>query len=257
MIAPMAQLDIQVDAASMTYGSGQAAVEVLDHLTFSVERGDLCCVVGPSGCGKTTLLRILLGLIQPTSGLVTLAPDRVEQGIAYVQQFSPLLPWRTVLQNAALGLEIRGRLNEASLQHVRAQVQRIGLTGFEDRVAKEISGGMRQRTAIVQALEARPGLLFCDEPFSAIDFVGRLELSAHFKRMCRVQGVTTVFVTHNIEEAIYLADKIIVLGARPARLINEHLPRLSQSPEDPVECRRSPEFEVLFQKVWDELKPAI
>jgi len=245
--------DIVVSDLTVIYDTRGRVVQALDHVSLCVARGQMCCVVGPSGCGKSTLLRAILGLVSPASGTVYVDPGRVRDGMAFVQQDCPLLPWRTALQNACLGAEIRGDLNTVIVDRVKRQLADLGLSGFEGNLAAELSGGMRQRVAIARALESRPGLLFCDEPFSAVDFVGRLALSSQFKYMCRVRGITTVFVTHNIEEAIFLGDIIVVLTGRPGRVKRVYRPQLSVGSEDAVKCREAPEFSELFQSIWRDL----
>lgn len=250
----MNSIDIAAKSIGMTYGDGDELVSVLDKIDLTIEEGQFVCIVGPSGCGKTTLLRILMGLQLPTVGTVSVRPEQVKEGIAYVQQEAALLPWRTLLQNAALGLESRHPLNEPRIDFLQNLIEEYRLRGFESHLPSELSGGMRQRTAIVRALASRPRILYCDEPFSAIDFVGRLELNTRFKFMCKVEGITVVFVTHNIEEAIFLGDRVLVMRKSPSCIVAEYRPKLSIGAEDAVRCRASPEFGELFQKIWSDLK---
>lgn len=247
------QPDILVTDLTVTFNANGRSVQALDKVSMSFERGHMCCIVGPSGCGKSTLLRAILGLIEPTSGSVHVNEERRQEGIAFVQQDNPLLPWRTALQNACLGAEISGKVNQVILDRVRRQLLEFGLGGFEDSLTRELSGGMRQRVAIARALESRPALLFCDEPFSAVDFVGRLSLTSRFKHLSRVRGITTVFVTHNIEEAIFLGDVVLVMTGRPGRIKGRYTPQLSTGSEDAVKCRQAPEFTALFQSIWKDL----
>jgi NitT/TauT family transport system ATP-binding protein len=178
----------------------------------------------------------------------------VAGGIAYVPQEPSLLPWRTSLQNACLGLELKGALNQDRVQSVRDSLEEYGLRGFEQSLPGELSGGMRQRISVIRALESNPQLMLCDEPFSAIDFVTRLDLNTRFKRMCRVNAITTIFVTHNIEEAIFLADEVAVMSGRPGRIVSSYRPRLSVAPDDAVKSRSSPEFAKYFLRIWNDLK---
>lgn len=247
-------VDVKAVDLTKVFDRDGSPLTVIDDVSFEVKRGDLLSIVGPSGCGKTTLLRMLAGLLSPTSGQILLNPDRERSGVALIPQSAVLLPWRTLLQNATLGMEIAGRCSAASLERVRYQIEAFGLAGFENSLPEELSGGMAQRVAVIRALESQPRILFCDEPFSAIDFVGRLELNTRFKYMCKVQGITTIFVTHNIEEAIFLGDEIIVMSARPARIVSAYSPKLSIGSDDAVECRKSPEFADLFQQIWRDLK---
>jgi NitT/TauT family transport system ATP-binding protein len=199
-------------------------------------------------------LKILAKLLVPTKGEVWIDPSQLKGGIAYVPQSPLLFPWRTLLQNASLGLELKGQLNSAGLERIKSMIEKYGLRGFEQSVPTELSGGMAQRVALIRALESKPRILFCDEPFSAIDFVTRLSLTTHFKFLCSVDKITTVLVTHNIEEAIFLGNKVIVMSGRPGRIIATHHPKLSVGSEDAVECRRAPEFGQLFVQIWKELK---
>jgi ABC-type nitrate/sulfonate/bicarbonate transport system ATPase subunit len=247
-------VDIKVERVTKIFPGREGNVDALDEVSFEVERGTLFCIVGPSGCGKSTLMRLLLGIDNPTSGNIWLNPDRVSAGVALIQQSSVLLPWRTVLQNAALGLEVKGNVRREHIEYIRDEIKRVGLGGFEHTPWSELSGGMRQKVAIICALVSRPALLFCDEPFSAIDFVTRLDMNMHFKNMCEIASITTVFVTHNIEEAIFLGDRIAVMSRRPGKIVSIHNAILSKDPHDAVKCRESPEFEALFMKIWGELK---
>ncbi|MCH7575219.1 MAG: ATP-binding cassette domain-containing protein [Candidatus Marinimicrobia bacterium] len=246
-------IDIVAENLGKTFSNGTKHLIAIENVAIEVGRGKLFCIVGPSGCGKSTLLRLLIGLLEPTTGKVILDLDRRNKGIAYVQQTASLLPWRTVLQNALLGAELKGPLNSTIVERIKNGIREYGLAGFEQSMPPELSGGMRQKVDIIRAIESRPKILFCDEPFSAIDFVTRLELSTRFKKMCRVHGITTVFVTHNIEEAIFLGDEIVVMSGRPGRIISKYIPALSIGSEDAVKCRESPEFSDLFFKIWKDL----
>lgn len=250
----MTSVDIKAESVSMAYGKGDDRVLVLDNINLAIEEGQFVCIVGPSGCGKTTLLRILMGLQRPTKGMVSVRTEQTNGGIAYVQQEAALLPWRTLLQNAALGLESKHPLNGPRIDFLQNLIEQYRLRGFESHLPSELSGGMRQRVAVVRALAGRPRILYCDEPFSAIDFVGRLELNTRFKFMCKVEGITVVFVTHNIEEAIFLGDRVFVMRKGPSRIVAEYRPKLSIDAEDAVKCRVSPEFGELFQNIWNDLK---
>lgn len=248
------EIDIIAQNVGKVFRNGDTSVNAIDSVSLSVQRGRFLSIVGPSGCGKTTLLRILAKLLEPTTGSVELALDRVKSGVAYIPQAAMLLPWRTLLQNAALGSELKGSLNKARIDRIEEQIEHYGLGGFERSLPAELSGGMAQRVAVVRALESRPHILFCDEPFSAVDFVTRLSLNTKFKYLCSIQGITVVFVTHNIEEAIFLGDEVAVLSGRPSRIVQTYEPHLSIANEDAVECRKSPEFAELFIQIWKDLK---
>jgi NitT/TauT family transport system ATP-binding protein len=246
--------DVECEGISKIFGQGREAVHALQHVSITVGQGKMLCIVGPTGSGKSTLLRILLGFQTPTEGSVRIIADRRREGIAYIQQDSQLLPWRTVLQNAALGRELKGRIKPPDVLGLRAELESFGLERFAETKSNELSGGMRQKVALVRALASRPRILFCDEPFSAIDFVGRLELNTLFKKMCGNEKITTVLVTHNIEEAIFLGDEIVVLSNRPGRVVAKYDVTLSQGAHDAVLVRKDPEFQRLFLEIWGNLR---
>ena len=250
---PSPPADIQISNLYKQFDRvGGPPLAVINNISFAVERGALLVIVGPSGCGKTTLLRILAGHEEKTSGDITYDDER-KLKTATIEQSPALLPWRTAFQNACLGAEIRGRLNDVVSQRVRELFSEFGLGGSEHQFPSQLSGGMQQRVAIVRALESEPRMLFCDEPFSAIDFVTRLQLNTEFKKMCRLIGCTTVFVTHNIEEAVFLGDRVLVLNKRPCEIVKDIRPQLSLFPHDAVKCRQSPEFGAYFSDIWKAL----
>ncbi|HKR06117.1 MAG TPA: ATP-binding cassette domain-containing protein [Bacteroidia bacterium] len=248
------EFDIIVEDLEKSFGEISNSITVLKNVSFKIKRSEIFCLLGPSGCGKSTLLKILLNLIPKTSGKITVDFERSKQ-IAYVQQHSLLLPWRNLLQNASIGTELRKDLHPDTIDRIYNRIQEYGLKGFEEKFPSELSGGMKQRVDIIRAVESRPLLLFCDEPFSAIDFVTRLDLCAKFKKMCHLGRMTTLFVTHNIEEAIFLGDTVAVMSGRPGRVISIHdttFPSLDKY--NAVECRESKEFIELFRKIWEDLK---
>lgn len=253
--------DIEVINLSARYISNGRSLEVVKGLTFSVERGKLVAIIGPSGCGKSTLLRILTKLNQPSSdklsisGIMRRDSDR-EKNTAIIEQSPALFPWRTAFQNVCIGAEIREEFNAGHCERIRDSFKEYKLNGFEGSFPAELSGGMQQRVAILRALNSEPDLLFCDEPFSAIDFVTRLYLNKLFKSMCGELECTTIFITHNIEEAIFLADRIIVLSNRPCEIIDDFVPVLSRFSTDPVKCRELPEFTQHFMRIWKKLEPS-
>ncbi|CCI23968.1 ABC transporter ATP-binding protein [Microcystis aeruginosa] len=247
-------IDIKVKNLSVKFQKNSKSFFALDGVDFEVKRGEFFCIVGPSGCGKSTLLKTLLGFLQPTTGEVDISEERKKAGMVYLPQSPSLLPWRTLLQNAALGLEIKGKLNKDRQDTLKFDISKFGLGDFEKHLSTEISGGMKQKVELIRALASKPQLLFCDEPFASIDFVNRFELNTEFKYRCSIAGTTTVFVTHNIEEAIFLGNKIAVMSQRPGQIMKIYEPKLSKNAHDAIKCRESPEFEDLFQKIWENLK---
>ncbi|RLI74496.1 ABC transporter ATP-binding protein [Archaeoglobales archaeon] len=195
-------------------------LRVLDNITFKVEKNSFTCIIGESGCGKTTLLRIVSGLERADAGKVLFNGRKVEvNDVGFVFQDDRLLPWRTTLKNVAFGLEVRN--DKKALEKAREVLKIVGLEGFENYYPKQLSGGMRQRVGIARALAINPKILLMDEPFAALDAQTRNRMQAELLEIWNKERKTVLFVTHNIDEAVYLADKIIVLSKRPARVVEE------------------------------------
>jgi NitT/TauT family transport system ATP-binding protein len=227
-------------------------LQVLDDISFDVRAGEFFVIVGPSGCGKTTFLRIVQGLDRPTSGAILLSgrplsgpgPDR-----AFVFQHDSLFPWRTVLSNVTFGPELRGVPRAAAAQAARDIVSLVGLTGFEGHYPHELSGGMRQRVNLARAFAVDPDILLMDEPFAALDALTRETMQQELVRIVDTTRKTVLFITHQIDEAVLLADRIAVFSARPGRLmrtIDVDLPRPRS-----LGVKRTPRFQALVEEVWD------
>ncbi len=222
---------LDVQKLGRAFSSDRGYVAALEDVSFQAHRREFMCVVGPSGCGKSTLIRILAGLDQPTSGQMLLdgkpvlgpGPDR-----GMVFQGYTLFPWRTVLENVMFGLEMRGLRRTAAEHEALEWVEIVGLRRFANAYPHELSGGMKQRVAIARALANRPRILFMDEPFAALDAQTRAQMQSYLIQLWKQIDITIVFVTHDLEEAVYLADRILVLGAHPGHvreLIEVALPR--------------------------------
>ncbi len=204
-------------------------LEVLRDVSLSVRPREFVSLLGPSGCGKSTLCNIVAGLVRPDGGEVLLggAPlDGARGRVAYMQQKDLLLPWRTVLDNAILGLEIQGTPRERARDEARAMLVRFGLEGFERAYPATLSGGMRQRVALVRTLLCNRDLLVLDEPFGALDAMTRAAMQGYLLRLREEFGRTVLFITHDIEEAVLLSDRIYIMTARPGRIRAELLPDL-------------------------------
>ncbi|WP_434740685.1 ABC transporter ATP-binding protein [Micromonospora sp. SH-82] len=229
-----------------TYGSGDRAVEAIRDLTLTVDRGEFVCVVGPSGAGKTTLLKSLCGLMKPSSGTVTLAGAPVtgppkEIALVFQDYSRSLMPWFTVHRNVGLPLRIRYPSTADRAERVTTALDAVGLSGFGDRYPWQLSGGMQQRVAIARGLAYAPEILLLDEPFASVDAQTRADLEDLILRVRDDTGVTMLLVTHDIDEAVYLADRVVVLSARPSvvlETVEVDLPR----PRDQVTTKRSPRF---------------
>ena len=230
-------------------------VTALKDFNVSVEEGEFVSIVGPSGCGKSTFLNVLLGLIPPHSGEMAINGRRVEgpgQDRAMVFQEFGLLPWRTVLNNVELGLELKGVATSERRPVSQKFIEMVGLAGFEGHYPHELSGGMKQRVGLARALATDPDVLLMDEPFAALDAQTRDIMQAELLHIWQEAKKTVLFVTHQIEEAVYLSDRVIVMTKRPGRtkkIIDIPLPR----PRD-YEMRVTQEFNDLKLQLWNELK---
>ncbi|MBL8688069.1 MAG: ABC transporter ATP-binding protein [Rhodospirillaceae bacterium] len=244
---------IEVRAISKIYAGG---VEALNDISLEVPRGKLTTLLGPSGCGKTTLLKIIAGLIPATSGEVLVSgrpvtgpgPDR-----AFVFQDFALMPWASVLRNVAFGLELRGVSRSERDEVARRHIAEVGLAGFEDRHPHELSGGMRQRVGLARALAVDADVLLMDEPFSSVDEQTRRKFQEDMLGLLSAHGKTVLFVTHSIEEAVYLSDRIVLLSRRPSRVAQVIEPEIRRG-DDPEAIRRHPAYLDTVETIWQGLK---
>ena len=239
-----------------SYHSAQGETVALENISFSVKEGEFLAVVGPSGCGKSTLLSIIAGLIRPEAGTIIFDnPDGSLQypRIGYMLQHDHLFEWRTVYQNVLLGLEINHMLTPERLDYVDHLLTEYQLDQFRDKHPGELSGGMKQRAALIRTLALSPQLLLLDEPFSALDYQTRLEVSADICRLIRNAGKTMLIITHDLAEAISLADRVIILSRRPA-VVRQEIPiHLTFQDDTPLAARNAPEFQYYFNLLWKEL----
>jgi NitT/TauT family transport system ATP-binding protein len=249
---------LRVDHLKKTYGEGKDAVEAIGDLDFEVHEKEFVCVVGPSGCGKTTLLKCMSGLLAPTAGEARLHDRRIDRPLERMalvfQEYSrSLFPWMTVRQNVAFPLR-RKKLDKSEARELVEQaVRSVDLTGFLDRYPWELSGGMQQRVAIARALAYQPEIMLMDEPFASVDAQTRADLEDLILEVRREYGVTIVFVTHDIDESVYLGDRIVVLTPAPTtvqELLEVDLPQ----PRDQVETKELPEFARLRAYVYTSIK---
>jgi NitT/TauT family transport system ATP-binding protein len=234
---------------------GTTVVRALQNLSFRVERGEIVCLVGPSGSGKSTLLRIIAGLTQADSGGVFLDGVRVQEplpSVGMVFQRTNLMPWRTVLENVLLPVEVaQGRAQGEDRERARAILQVVGLQGFEESYPKQLSGGMAQRAVLARTLLQGPELLLLDEPFGSLDALTRERMNVELLRLQERSRQTILMVTHSISEAVFLADRVLILSARPGRRVGEIAVALPRPRE--ISVMGSAEFAQLTQRVRNKI----
>lgn len=250
---------IIVENLKVTFpGTGRTGpVEAVGGVTFAAGEGELVCIVGPSGCGKTTVLRVLAGLEAPTSGTVLVRRDDTEQaGTAMVFQGAGIFPWLTVRENVEYGLRLRGVQKEKRRAAAQRWIAELGLRRFTDAYPAQLSGGMQQRVGLARAFATDPEVLLMDEPFGALDAQTRLILQQTLLEQWERDTKTVLFVTHSIEEALTLGDRVFVMSARPGRLLHEvQVP--FERPRDAAALRTDPRFHALFADVWNVLRDEV
>ena len=235
---------LRFDAVGMTFPDGTRAI---DEVTFAVERGQFVTVVGPSGCGKSTLLRIASGLLEPTAGRVEVDRDH----LGYVFQDATLLPWRNVRRNVELLAELRGMPEAERRQRAAEAIELVGLAGFEEHYPKSLSGGMKMRASLARTLALRPPVFLFDEPFGAVDEITREHLNEQTQELFQTEGFAGLFITHSIGEAVFMSTRVLVMSARPGRLIADF--------DVPFAYPRPPElrFQAAFAELSGEVSRAL
>lgn len=241
---------VQVSNLALTYQSAEGEIEAIRDLSFSVADGEFVSVIGPSGCGKSTLLSIIAGLLSPTAGEIRLAGDG---SIGYMLQKDSLFPWRTIRRNVLLGAEIKSGGLRAAEEYADSLLKTYGLWEFRDCFPGQLSGGMRQRAALIRTLAVRPQLLLLDEAFSALDYQTRLAVADDIYSIIRREGKTAMMVTHDISEAVSLSDRVIVLTKRPAVIKSIYDIRFAAGRKSPLQCREEPEFREYFNQIWRDI----
>ncbi len=249
---------VEIKNISKIYHSLDGETKALDDISFDVKKGEIVIIVGPSGCGKSTILSIIAGLIEPSSGDVLIHDRKIintNKAIGYMFQGDHLFPWRTILDNVLIGLEVQGKVNKENVERVKCLLETYGLSEFISHYPNQLSGGMRQRVALIRTLAIEPELLLLDEPFSALDYQSRLAVCDDITDILKKERKTAIMVTHDIAEAISMADRVIVLSNRPAYIKNIHTIQLTctDGQPTPLKCREAPEFRHYFNKIWKEL----
>lgn len=245
---------LEIKDVDLIYQTEKSETEAVQGLSLSVDEGEFIALVGPSGCGKTTLLSMIAGLLAPTHGTVTIdgAPVTDSVGsVGYMLQRDNLFEWRTIEANVLLGLSVQKKLTEESRAYALDMLDKYGLKDFKAAYPGELSGGMRQRVALIRTLAFKPRLLLLDEPFSAVDFQTRMTVCDDVHSIIKNEHKTAVLVTHDISEAVSMADKIVVLTRRPATV--KKIFDIDITAESPLKRRESPRFSEWFDRVWKEV----
>lgn len=247
---------LELKNISKIYQDDDGETLAIKNFSYKFDVGEFVTLLGPSGCGKSTLLSIIAGLELPSSGNVFLNGEDItgkSSSIGYMLQKDYLLEWRTIFKNILFGLEIKKILNEENILYAQKLLDTYGLSEFKDKYPSQLSGGMRQRTALIRTLATKPEILLLDEAFSALDYQTRLDVSSDVYRIIKSENKSTIMVTHDIPEAISMSDKIIVLSNRPAIIKNIHEIKFDIPNKNPLTCREHPDFRKYFDIIWREL----
>ncbi|MBM7573404.1 ABC transporter ATP-binding protein [Aquibacillus albus] len=248
---------IELNDVCLRYFTINEETEALRNVNLSVDEGEFISIVGPSGCGKSTLLSLVSGVIKPTEGEVTLFGEKLKETsdrIGYMLQNDHLFEWRNVLNNLLVGAEIRGINRKEAKERALDLLNRYGMGDFAHHSPKQLSGGMRQRVALIRTLVIQPEILLLDEPFSALDYQTRLTLSDEISTILREQKKTVVLVTHDISEAIAMADRVIVMSKRPSFVKRDYKISFAGGRPSPFYTRQAPEYNDYFNEIWKELE---
>jgi len=247
---------LKISDISMNYHSIKGETQALNNVNFDVNDGEFISILGPSGCGKSTLLNIMNGLLEPSSGYVLYKGENIKNNldkIGYMFQKDHLFEWNTVWENVILGLKIKKQLNDESKERANELLDTYGLLRFKNHYPSELSGGMRQRVALIRTLALKPEILFLDEPFSALDYQSRLLVCDDVYNIIKTEKKTTIMVTHDIAEAISISQKVIVLSKRPSNVKIEILIDFENADLTPFQKRKNPLFSDYFNRLWKEL----
>jgi len=239
---------MEVNNISKTFLTDIGNLDVLKNISFNIKPGEIVSIVGPSGSGKSTLLNIISNLLKPDSGDI-----KINGEIGYMFQKDHLFDWRTVYKNVILGLEIKKKLTKENIDNVKNLLSKYGLIDFINHYPNELSGGMRQRIALIRTLAVKPSILLLDEAFSALDYQTRLNVVSDIYKMIKEEHIAALLVTHDITEAVSMSDKVIVLSNRPAMIKNIYEINFNIKDKTPINVRRLPEFSKYFDLIWNDL----
>lgn len=247
---------LELKNISKTYQDDNGETLAIKNFSYHFNEDEFVTILGPSGCGKSTLLSIISGLESPSSGNVILNSEDItnkSSNIGYMLQKDYLLEWRTILKNVLIGLEIKNKLNAENIEYAKKLLKTYGLSDFINKYPAQLSGGMKQRVALIRTLATKPEILLLDEAFSALDYQTRLDVSSDVYRIIKSENKAAVMVTHDIPEAISMSDIIIVLSNRPAVIKNVHKIEFNIPNRTPINCREHPNFRKYFDTIWKEL----
>lgn len=245
---------LELNNVGLIYQTDESETTALKNISFTVDDGEFVAIVGPSGCGKTTILSLVAGLISPTSGEIVLGGDKIvrpRRDVGYMLQRDQLFEWRNILSNVTLGPEIQNKKSTEFIAYAENLLDKYGLGEFKKHFPKQLSGGMRQRVALIRTLVLKPRILLLDEPFSALDFQTRLSVHEDISKIIANEKKTTLLVTHDISEAIALSNRVIVLSKRPGTV--KSIIDIDLNAFSPREKRDSPGYPALFEKIWKEV----
>lgn len=247
---------LKIENITKKYQAKNGEIEALSNISFDVNEGEFISIIGPSGCGKSTLLSIMAGLEDKTDGNVYIGNEKIDgvsPKIGYMLQKDSLLEWRTIYHNVILGLEITHKKTKENEQYALDLLKKYNLYEFKDKYPAQLSGGMRQRVALIRTLAIKPKILLLDEAFSALDYQTRIMVTKDIYNILKKENITALMVTHDISEAISMADRIIVLSKRPAKIKSIYEVDFGIEARDSISCRNSPKFSEYFDALWKEL----
>ena len=248
---------LEVKNISKKYQNKESEVVAINNVNFRINKGEFVSIIGPSGCGKSTLLSIIAGLEEKTTGEIYIEGKKVDgisSEIGYMLQRDCLLEWRNIFSNTIFGVEVKGIKDESSIKHVEDLLKKYNLYDFKGKYPSELSGGMRQRVALIRTLAIKPKILLLDEAFSALDYQTRIMVTNDIYTILKKEKITALIVTHDISEAISMSDRVLVLSKRPGTIKDIHKIDFGIENRTPLNCRESPKFSKYFNTLWKELK---
>lgn len=247
---------LEVKNIGKKYQNKEGEILALKNVNFRVKKGEFVSIIGPSGCGKSTLLSIIAGLEEKTTGEIYIEGEKVNgisSKIGYMLQSDCLLEWRNILSNTMFGLEVKEKRDNVNKEYVLELLKKYNLYEFKDKYPSELSGGMRQRVALIRTLAVKPKILLLDEAFSALDYQTRIMVTNDIYSILRKEKITAIIVTHDISEAISMSDRVLVLSKRPGTIKDIHKINFGIENRTPINCRESPKFSQYFNTLWKEL----